>query len=228
MTPIERARKLALILNAAADKGDAEVTRVLTWMQKSATLPTKRQLKWNGLTIHVEYEKGAMRHGRELPAAYGYIAATHALDGDGIDVFLGPKVNSCKDVYVIRQMRGKDFDIYDEDKVMLGYNSYEDAKAAFCEAQEKKRFGGMHWMPVGEFVDGVKRNRSVPEPVGGWNHWFFKDPAVILPVEMQAATSVGAQILRIYGDPTQPKTVEPTITAEDAEGDYAATRERPY
>lgn len=209
------ARKLARLLDASADISDEKSTEalhavakylnplVVAHSEEMAEPPTKRQMKWNGLTIHVEYDKGQMRHGRKLPAAYGYIAGTHALDLDGIDVFIGPRPNDDKCyVYVVRQVGGKNFDTYDEDKVMIGYPSWTDAKNAFIEAQEEKRFGGMASFDVDEFVREVRKTGSIPQPVGGFDRW---NPAMQKRPEARLQESVGKQVLALFGmDPTQP------------------------
>jgi hypothetical protein len=231
MSQRDQAAKLGRLLLDAAETSEERSRHVLEVMAKSmatyknpltrAGLPSAemggkkkvlRQIKWKGLTIHVEKNKGELRHGRELPADYGYIAATHALDGDGIDVFIGPQLHGCDQVYVVRQLGGKNFDTYDEDKVMLGFKSFEDAKRAFCEAQQEKRYGGIAWYSVQQFVDAVEKTKAIPQPVGGFYCWDLgqHNPQVNL------ARAVGEQIFRLLDtDPSQPADVSVPVMVED-------------
>lgn len=233
MSQRDHAAKLGRLLLDAAETSEEHARHVLEVMAKSMAqyknpltragvqsaemkkdVPVKRQLKWKGFTIHIEKNKGEMRHGRELPADYGYIAATHALDGDGIDVFIGPRLGSCDQVYVVRQLGGKNFDTYDEDKVMLGFASFDDAKRAFCEAQQEKRFGGIAWFTVQQFVDAVEKTKAIPQPVGGFYCWDLgqHNPQVNL------ARAVGEQIYKLLeNDPSQPEDIAVPGIAEEQE-----------
>lgn len=222
------ARRMARLLDAAADISDdksaAALRLVAEYVNPLVVPPTEpvgkkgRVLKWNGLTIHIEYDKGDMRHGRKLPAAYGYIAGSHAMDNDGIDVFIGPEPHKTEHgVYVARQLGGNNFDIYDEDKVMLGFRSYTDARDAFIEAQQEKRLGSMDYYPVNEFLRSVKESRTAPQPVGGYRaaQW---DQTMQRRPEIDTALSAGQQIWKLFGvDPTQPKTIESCVTVDEQE-----------
>lgn len=208
----ETARRLARLLDAAADIGEDKsrdaLSVIATYLNPLVVPPpddgpSKRSMKWHGLTIHIEHNKGDIRHGRKLPAAYGYIAATHALDEEGIDVFVGPEPNNDKnDVYVIRQLGGNNFDTYDEDKVMIGFRSWADATEAFKQAQEEKRYGGTAWFSIGDFVRAVKETKNVPQPVGGFSRY---NPAMMKRPDVALLVDVGKQLKQLFGvDPSQP------------------------
>jgi len=83
----------------------------------------------NGLNIVTENEEGTYRQGPTwralMPADYGYIFGADGNDGDWLDCFVGPNINS-KKVFVIAQNKvgSKDFD---EHKVMFGYDSQDAA-----------------------------------------------------------------------------------------------------
>ena len=62
---------------------------------------------------------------------YGYFGYTsgQGKDGDAVDVFLGPNTDDFERVYVIDQ--NKTDGSFDESKVMIGFNSKEEAKKAY-------------------------------------------------------------------------------------------------
>jgi len=95
-----------------------------------------------GFEITIENPKGSYRRGKDknghewktlMHNDYGYFTKTVGKDGDAIDVFLGPNLNSEK-VFPIDQFNGNEFD---ETKVMLGFNTAEEAKAAYLSNYEK-------------------------------------------------------------------------------------------
>lgn len=88
--------------------------------------------------------------------AYGYFKHTRGMDGDAVDVFLGPNEFSPK-VFLITQTKKKDPDTFagvDEQKIMLGFNTSVEAKAAYLAHYNNARFfRGMKEMLVEEFRD---------------------------------------------------------------------------
>ena len=60
---------------------------------------------------------------------YGYFSHTLGKDGDAVDVFIGPDVENFDKVYCVDQ-NDKEGN-FDETKVMLGFNSKEEAKKAY-------------------------------------------------------------------------------------------------
>jgi len=71
--------------------------------------------------------------------AYGYIRRTKGLDGDHVDVFVGPN-EKAESVYVIMTNKAPDFVMADEEKCMLGFDTQDDAKAAFLKHYDKPGF----------------------------------------------------------------------------------------
>lgn len=133
-----------------------------------------------GMPISIENRKGSYRYwydphnkteGKTLMHyAYGYIRRTEAADGDSVDCYIGPNENA-PDVYVVRQMKTPLFEKYDEDKVMLGFDSYEDAKRAYLKQYNDPRFfGSMVAMPLGVFRQKVAKTFDDPGMVksGFW------------------------------------------------------------
>lgn len=117
--------------------------------------------------VAVETPEGAARHWTQPDGRagvtvmrgchYGYFPGTVGEDGEGVDVFLGPCPDASS-VYVVHQMAAPDFDHYDEDKVMAGFESADDAKAAFLDHYDDPRFfGSMSEFPTGELAERLRR-----------------------------------------------------------------------
>ncbi|GHT90004.1 hypothetical protein FACS1894137_19360 [Spirochaetia bacterium] len=81
---------------------------------------------------------------------YGYIRGTEGVDGDHVDVYIGPD-EEASSVYIVHQndpVTGK----YDEDKVMLGFPSLHDARAAYLKQYDRPGFlGKVDIMSIEEF-----------------------------------------------------------------------------
>jgi hypothetical protein len=76
-------------------------------------------------------------------------------DGDHVDVFIGPNKES-HHVFIMRQQNPQTM-MYDEDKVMLGFNSMEEAIAAYQRHYDKPEFlGDVEYMPFPEFERKIK------------------------------------------------------------------------
>lgn len=127
----------------------------------------KPRRQWNGLDIAIENPAGSVREGEgwrtKMQNAYGYICRSEAVDGDEVDVYLGPELDMAPTVYVVHQRRAGDWDAYDEDKCMLGFASEAAATAAYLAHYDDKRFlGPITAMPVDEFVRKVRATYDKP------------------------------------------------------------------
>lgn len=132
---------------------------------------TKPRIKWQGLTIAVENPAGSVRRGRNRHGVtweqrmlydYGEILGTMGVDGDPVDIFMGPNPDAPM-VYVVHQRRVNDWENYDEDKCMAGFDSQEDAVAGFLACYSDPRFlGPITAIPVAEFVSKVRATRDKP------------------------------------------------------------------
>lgn len=100
----------------------------------------KGKIQVHGLTITLENPKGSTRSGTDsdgkewsvkMKSDYGYINRTEGRDGDHIDVFLGPDVET-ELVYVVDQIDPKT-KRFDEHKCMIGFRTQIAAKAAYLE-----------------------------------------------------------------------------------------------
>jgi len=107
---------------------------------KSANRPLQGRLNFQGLEISIENRKGGVREGvdpdgnewrTKMEYPYGYIRRTEGADEDHIDCFVGPNKDS-QTVYVVH-IKDPKTDKYDEDKVMLGFDSKEEAEKVFCQ-----------------------------------------------------------------------------------------------
>ena len=105
--------------------------------KKSAGNYAMGHVRIRGFQITIENAKGSFRkfkdeNGKEgkveMKNHYGYFSKTTGKDGDHVDVFIGENLDFEK-VYVVDQ--NKPDGTFDESKVMLGFNSTEEAKNAY-------------------------------------------------------------------------------------------------
>lgn len=129
--------------------------------QKEAGNYKKGHIKINGFDVTIEQPAGSVRYGKDASGkkwsqvmnnTYGYIRGTEGVDGDHIDVFLGPDMNSDM-VYVVDQVNTDGS--FDEHKVMMGFSSLEDARSAYLSNYEEG------WQGLGNItgvtLDGFKK-----------------------------------------------------------------------
>src|SRR5262245_24397021 len=98
--------------------------------QRDAGNYRKGKLNFHGLTIPIETLKGQKRDPKWKPLAahYGYINRTEGRDGDHVDVYIGPKLDS-EIVFVIDQVTAGGR--FDEHKVVVGVPSKARAKQTY-------------------------------------------------------------------------------------------------
>ena len=111
--------------------------------QKESGNYKKGDVVIKGLKIKVENPKGSIRFGFDdsgkkwmsrMKHHYGYIQHSgDAIDGDKIDVFIGENHITNK-AFVVNQGRSG---MFDEHKVLLGFNDINEAKAAYLSNYEK-------------------------------------------------------------------------------------------
>lgn len=128
------------------------------------------KLEFQGLPISVEnragsrrywYDPNADEHGStKMKYPYGYVRGTLGVDGDAVDVFVGPD-ESAEKVYVITQMKRPGFKEVDEQKVMLGFKSAKEAKKAYLEHYNDHRFfGSMKEFTMDEFKEKLTSHKG--------------------------------------------------------------------
>lgn len=125
--------KTRLVISEAEQQVDIDPTEA----QKEAGNYKKGHVKIDGYDITIEQPAGSIRSGKDADGkewnvtmnnTYGYIRGTEGVDGDHIDIFLSDFPAS-GNVYVVDQVNGDG--AFDEHKVMYGFNSEEEAKAAY-------------------------------------------------------------------------------------------------
>jgi hypothetical protein len=127
--------------------------------------PLQDKYEFQGMPIAVENKQGTTRkwydeNGKEKGSTkmhwdYGYVEGAKGSDGDEVDVYVGPQKDA-EFAYVVHQNKAPDFEEYDEDKVMLGFNSESEAKEAYLKQYDDESFyGGMSSMPMEKFKEKV-------------------------------------------------------------------------
>lgn len=112
--------------------------------QAKADRYAKGHVEFQGLKIAIECPRGSYRRGVDpdgkawecrMPHHYGYVErARPGADGEGMDVFIGQSLDS--DLVVIVNQVDPRTREFDEHKVMLGFDSVEEAKDAYLQAYE--------------------------------------------------------------------------------------------
>lgn len=109
---------------------------------------------FQGLTVRIDRPKGFVQEGhdsdgkpwkRVYKTDYGFLPKTDGGDGDGLDVFLGPKEDASVSYWVFQK---KDDGSFDEFKVFFGFSSPKEAKKMYQEHIPSKLFGGMSAIPM--------------------------------------------------------------------------------
>ena len=121
-------------INRRANEADTTATQA----QKEAGNYRMGHVRVKGMQISIENPKGSKRYYVEngvekfnvIKNHYGYFTKSLGKDGDAVDVFLGPNVENFERVYCVDQNK-KGSNEFDETKVMLGFNSKEEAKEAY-------------------------------------------------------------------------------------------------
>lgn len=140
--------------------------------QKEAGNYKKGHVKINGFDVSIEHPVGSVRSGKDASGkewsqvmnnTYGYIRGTESVDGDHIDVFLGPDMNSDM-VYVVDQVNTDGS--FDEHKVMMGFPSLEDARSAYFSNYEDgwQGLGNITGVALDEFKKWIDSSKRKTKP----------------------------------------------------------------
>lgn len=140
------------------------MSKSLTW----SGFKLQGRCKVHGMNISIENKKGSVRKGvdkdghewrTKMHFAYGYIRGTVGKDKDHLDCYIGPNKKSEK-VFIVHQndpVTGN----YDEDKVMLGFDSAEEAKAAYLKQYDRPGFfGSMDETSIEKFKETVFKEKN--------------------------------------------------------------------
>ncbi len=117
----------------------------------------------HGLDIAIENRKGSKRRWKDpetgeegatvMVYPYGYIRGVKGADGDEVDVFVGPHRES-RFVFVVNQRQMADKRKFDEHKVMLGFRTEDEARAAYLkhyDAHGPQLLGSMRVWSIDRF-----------------------------------------------------------------------------
>ena len=141
----------------------ASQTAMPTKAQEKAGNYRKGRFWWNGYEISIETPKGRRRghYATPMAAHYGYLRRTNGADGDQVDVFIGPNINSQLVVVIDQANRSGHFD---EHKVMIGFDDEIEARAAYQRSYSPGwQVGPMRAMTVAKFCQWLKSgNQNVP------------------------------------------------------------------
>lgn len=126
----------------------------------------KGHIKVHGLDIAVENPRGSERRGTDpdgnewahtMSDHYGYIKRTVGADQENIDTYVGKNHDSDK-VFVVDQI-DQSTNGFDEHKVMLGFDSQEEAVAAYQSNFDKGwKVGAVNEMTRDQFKDWLKNS----------------------------------------------------------------------
>lgn len=138
----------------------------------------KGRVKLHGLDIAIENPKGSIRSGTDenghkwestMAHHYGDIKGVKSADGDDMDVFIGENPESEK-VYVVNQVDTQS-GVFDEHKVMMGFDSQANARQGYL-ANYEKNWQGLdsiiemstedfkHWLKAGDTTKPLSRSAT--------------------------------------------------------------------
>jgi len=127
------------------------------------------QTEVQGIPIAIENRVGDVRTGVDrdghrwrtrMSRPYGYIKGTKGKDGEEIDAFVGP-VKDAPKAYVVHQHK-PDGTGHDEDKVMLGFRSKEEAKKTYLQHYDDPKFlGPISTLPVEALKEKLDQRAGV-------------------------------------------------------------------
>jgi N12 class adenine-specific DNA methylase len=143
----------------------------------------KRELKIEGLpAISIENEAGGIRKSKpgappwqvQMPVAYGYFKGTKDNTKEHVDVYVGPNLQSDK-IFVVDQL-DPDTHLYDEPKVLLGFNAPGEARmayaASFSDGKGNARWGTVTQMTREALAQWLKKPTRIAEEGGqGSEEW---------------------------------------------------------
>jgi len=147
--------------------------------KKRKEYPFEGFIQFQGLSIHVENVKGSTREGVDpdgtpwkvtMKHHYGEVDQTEGVDHDPVDIYVGPNGDSPL-VVVVRQQDPKTKK-YDEDKVMVGFDTEDEAIKAYKAQYNSAGFYQSHKsMPIGRFLrwclDKDNKGKKVSRLNGG-------------------------------------------------------------
>jgi len=149
-----------------------ELPRVIKLMNQAMHQP-KQHLQLHGLDIMIETMKGELRQGVDadgnewkvvMPADYGELISAYGADGDLVDCYIGPNLES-QVAFVVDQVDANT-GAFDEHKVILGTDSSKQAydlyKKGFSDGRGADRWSNAKRMTIEELKIWLAGNTKVP------------------------------------------------------------------
>ncbi|MEG2599016.1 MAG: helicase-related protein, partial [Muribaculaceae bacterium] len=165
-------------LGKKLEAAEAETNTTPTEAQKEAGNYKKGHVKVGTFDITVENPKGSERSGTDangnkwsvtMHNTYGYIRSTEGVDGDHIDVFISDDIDGWNghQVFVVDQYN--EDGTFDEHKVMLGFNSIEDANDAYysnysSDWKEKHQSNRITDVSIEDFAKWINSSKRKTKP----------------------------------------------------------------
>ena len=178
-------------------------------------------IDFQGLEIDVENKKGDTRKGENSDGTewatymhnhYGEIRGTEGTDGDKLDAYVGPNHDSS--LVVVVHQNDPETGKFDEDKVMLGFDSTEEAIGAYKKQYDQPGFfkeDEYLEMPIGQFwrwvheernkgnptvvVEPQPKGRKQPKEFGLYRLWQADPGKRLAPAQKVAATKLSNRYL---------------------------------
>lgn len=171
--PKQGSASVSRLNDAELAVAEAETDTNPTEAQKKAENYKQGHVTLWGLPFTIENPKGSVRRGTDangkqweqvMNNTYGKIRRTEGVDGDHIDVFFGPNLQSDK-VFVVDQLN-VDTKEFDEHKVMLGFDSMEEAQAAYLSNYEQgwQGMGPVTETTMDEFKKWIESSHRKTKP----------------------------------------------------------------
>lgn len=146
--PVSQEQAVAQVVETAAS--DTNVNR--SPAQEEAENFRMGDLSLHGINLKISFPRDTPRNGTTAPDHYGHVPGTVSGDGAPVDVWIGPNPAADR-AFVIDQVKDGTRE-FDEHKVMLGYDTREQALAAyqksFADGRGADRFGGISDIHVDE------------------------------------------------------------------------------
>lgn len=143
-----------LVMDAVRDKLKRKEAKV----EKSADDEVKDVKNIHGIEFHVEWPKGSIRsydgddtYVTHMKADYGYAYGVEGTDGDQLDIYYSGEETD--KAFVLEQV--KEDGSYDEDKIMLGFESEGEAVDMFLQHMPAFMLGNIREVPIDKLVDAL-------------------------------------------------------------------------
>ena len=198
--PKQGSANVSRLNDAELAVAEAETDTNPTEAQKKAENYKQGHVTLWGLPFTIENPKGSVRRGTDangkqweqvMNNTYGKIRRTEGVDGDHIDVFFGPNLQSDK-VFVVDQLN-VDTKEFDEHKVMLGFDSMEEAQAAYLSNYEQgwQGMGPVTETTMDEFKKWIESSHRKTKPFNEYKSVKQEGAASCVTTPVQKSVSSG-------------------------------------